>query len=108
MLQNNIYTITTVDRSSEYDEFNNRVWNNEYETNLAGNYEKIVTVNDDDIVEEALAEYEYKKSIINTKETRIDTRMKDLETEQAAINQMLQGLQKTINDNSERTMKWCG
>lgn len=108
MLQNNIYTITTVDRSSEYDEFNNRVWNNEYETNLAGNYEKIVTVNDDDIVEEALAEYKYKKSIINTKETRIDTRMKDLETEQAAINQMLQGLQKTINDNSERTMKWCG
>ena len=32
--------------------------------------------------------------------------MKNLETEQAAINQMLQGLEQVENDNIDRTMSW--
>lgn len=104
MLQNNIYTITTVDRTSTYDDENKAFkWSNEYSTDIATNSDNIVTVRDTDASNEALVEYEHKKSIINAKEKRIDARMKTLETELSAINQMIQGIESVRNDNIERT-----
>ena len=107
MLQNNIYMMTTVERDAEYDcNSGEYSWDNDYETDIASNFTNIFTVNDSDAREDALVEYEHKKAIINEKESRIDTRMKNLETEQAAINQMLQGLEQVKNDNTDRTMNW--
>ena len=109
MLQNNLYMITTVERTSEYDTKNDKFsWLNEYSTDIASNCNNIFTVSDSDARDQALAEYEYKKSIINEKETRIDTRMQDLETEQAAIKQMIESVKKVKNDNIERTMNVMG
>ena len=107
MLQNNTYRLTTVDRNYELNtDSGNYQWINNYKTDIASNFTNIFTVNDSDAQEEALIKYENEKNIINQKETRIDTRMKDLETELAAINQMLQGLDQVKNDNIDRTMAW--
>ena len=65
-------------------------------------------MNDTDLREQALVDYEYKKSIISQKESRIDTRMQDLQTEQSAINQMLQGLETVKKENIDRTMNIFG
>ena len=46
---------------------------------------------------------EKEKEYDGQKETRIDTRMQDLETEQAAINEMIKGIETVRDDNSERT-----
>ena len=104
MLQNNIYTLTTVDRGAEYngngDEF---VLSNKYETDIASNFTNIVMVNDSDAREEALIKYENEKAIINAKESRIDTKMQDLQTEQAAVSQMIQSIDKQKSDNIDRT-----
>ena len=105
MLQNNLFMMTTVERETEYDENSGEyLWDNDYTTDIASNFNNIFIVNDSDAREDAMIEYEHKKAIINEKESRIDTRMKNLETEQAAINQMLQGLEQVENDNIERTM----
>ena len=42
-------------------------------------------------------------AIINAKESRIDTKMQDLQTEQAAVSQMIQSIEKQKSDNSDRT-----
>ena len=103
MLQNNMYTLTTVNTNRELDsETGEYTWENSYETDIASNFDNVFTVNDNSAANEAMAEYEYKKNIINEKETRIDTRMQDLETEQSAINQMIQGIEQVRNDNTER------
>ena len=70
-----------------------------YDQDLASNYDNIYIVKDSDAANEALAEYEYKKSLINEKESRIDTRIQDLKTEQAAIQKMLDTINKVKNDN---------
>ncbi len=104
MLQNNMYMITTVNREKETDSASGEIsWENSYETNIASNFTNIYSVNDNSAVNEAMSEYEYQKSIINEKETRIDTRMTDLETEQSAISQMIQGIEQVCKDNIERT-----
>ncbi len=99
MLQNNRYYITTVETATDDDgkEYF------EYDTNSATNFDNIFQVNDSDAQEAALVEYEYQKSIINEKESRIDTRMQNLETEQSAINEMIKGIETVRNDNTERT-----
>ena len=99
MLQNNQFYITTIEANTneEGEEYF------EYDTNIASNFENIFTVNDSDAANEALAEYEYQKSIINEKESRIDTRMQNLETEQSAINEMIKGIETVRDDNTERT-----
>ena len=103
MLQNNLYTLTTVTREKEYDEnVGEYIWENSYETDIASNFTNVYSVNDSSVQNEALAEYEYQKSIINQKETRIDTRMQNLQTEQSAISQMIQGIEQVRNDNTER------
>ncbi len=111
MLQNNLYMMTTVEqnRNVDYDENSNEYiisWDNNYTSNIASNFSNIFTVNDSDAREDALVEYEYQKSIISQKETKIDTRMQDLETEQSAINQMIQSVENVENDNIKRTMEW--
>ncbi len=114
MLQNNYYTITTLDRelveTGKCDKCDGPCFDykNTYTSSIASNFNKLFIVNDEDIREQALVDYEYEKSIINQKEQRIDTRMKNLETEQAAINQMMKGLETVRNDNISRTMEMYG
>lgn len=109
MLQNNLYTMTTVEREVEFDENSSEYeWDNDYETDIASNFGNIFMVNDSNAQEEALIEYEYEKGIINAKETKIDTRMKNLETELAAINQMLKSLEQVKGENIDKTMNVFG
>lgn len=111
MLQNGAYSITTMERSLYTDgqnEDGTAKFRYEYSTDIAENDTHVYKVNDTDVQNEALVEYEYKKSIINTKETRIDTRMDNLKTEQSAIQQMLQGIEQVRNDNIERTFSIFG
>lgn len=106
MLQNNLYTITTIEENSNYDDeekYDSSKKNKfNYTTDIASNFDKIFMVNDEDSREQALVEYEAEKYRISAKEKRIDQRMKNLETEQSAINQMIQGIEQVRNDNSER------
>ena len=99
MLQNNQYYITTM--KEQVDTEGKEYY--EYNTDIASNFENVYPVNDTDLQNEAMIDYEYEKSIINEKETRIDTRMQNLETEQSAINEMIKGIETVRNDNSERT-----
>lgn len=104
MLQNNMYMITTVDRNSEYNKNGDEyMFVNEYESDIATNHTNIFKVNDSDAREEALIEYEYEKGIISAKEAKIDARMQDLQTEQAAVSQMIQSIEQVKNDNVDRT-----
>ena len=96
MFQNNEYTITTISDNDDDGKF-------EYDTSIASNFYNVITVNDSDARNEAQVEYEYQKSIINEKESRIDTRMKNLETEQSAIVKMLESINQVKEDNIERT-----
>ena len=100
MLQNNMYTITTMEQCTD-DEGDDYF---EYDTHIASNFKHIISVNDNAAQELALAEYEYEKNIINEKESRIDTRMKDLETEQSAIVEMIKSIESVKDENIERHM----
>lgn len=102
MFKNNNYYITEMTKNDFYDEkseTDNYLYS--YDQDLASNYDNIYIVKDSDAANEALAEYEYKKSLINEKESRIDTRIQDLKTEQAAIQKMLDTINKVKNDNIE-------
>ena len=105
MMQNNLYTITTIeentnyDADEQYDSYKKNKFN--YSTDIASNFNKVFYVNDEDARQEALTNYEYEKSVVNAKESRIDTRMKNLETEQSAINQMIKGIEQVEKDNIE-------
>ena len=105
VLQNNLYTITTVTRSSSTDENGDTKYSNSYNTTIASNVENIVKVSDNEIREKALSEYEYKKSIITAKENKLDLKMQDLETEQSSIKVMIESIEKQAQDNTENTMK---
>ena len=99
MLQNNQYFITTL--TPQTNEDGEEYF--EYSTDLASNFENIFSVNDTDAQNEAQVKYEYEKSIISEKESRADTRMQNLQTEQSAINEMIKGIETVRNDNTERT-----
>ncbi len=104
MLQNNFYNITTMERNSLYEEdaYESSKQNKyNYETDLASNFDKIFQVNDENVRQEAQANYENKKLIINAKESKIDTMMKNLETEQSAISKMIEGIEQVKKDNIE-------
>ena len=106
MFQNNSYYITTINKNQCYDKdstYGSTNYEYYYDTSVASNFDKIFAVNDSDARDEALVEYEYQKSLINSKESRIDTRMKNLETEQSAISKMLESIDKVKSDNIERT-----
>ena len=99
MLQNNQYLITTMEleTNSEGEEFYS------YTSSPATSMERIFQVEDSSIQDLALAEYETKKNTINEKESRIDTRQANLETELSAINEMIKGIETVKGDNEERT-----
>lgn len=106
VFQNNKYCVTTITENQCFNEGLPEGSNNTkffYDTNIASNFDNIFMVNDSDIRNEALVKYEYDKSVINAKESRIDTRMKNLETEQSAITKMLESIDQVKNDNIERT-----
>lgn len=104
MFQNNQYFITTMvdDTDSEGNPFV------DYNQKLASDFDNIVQVNDSAYQQEALVEYEHEKAIINEKESRIDVRMQNLETEQSAINEMIKGVEKVRDDNKDRTFSIFG
>ena len=105
MLQNNMYTITVPERETKYNEKTKKCESfNTYDTTLASNFGNVVAVNDDNITEKAMADYQYKKSLINEKENRIDIRMENLKTEQSAIKQMIESIEKQKDDNIDRTL----
>jgi len=109
MFQNNLYTITVTNRETTYDSESKKCSSfNTYDTTLASNFSNIIEVNDNDIRDKALSDYQYKKSIINEKENRIDIRMDNLKTEQSAIKQMLEGIQAVMNNNIEKTFNLYG
>ena len=109
MLQNNEYYITTMAKNENEETMNangerkSNVNKYVYNTDLWSNTDKIFAVNDEYIRQEALTDYEYQKSIISAKESRVDERMRNLETEQSAIKQMIQGVEQVRNKNVERT-----
>ena len=109
--QNNRYTITTISENSCYDENQEPSSRNckfYYDTSLASDFKNIFMVNDSEIREQALVDYEYKKGVISAKESRIDQRMKNLETEQASVKKMMESITKVKEDNIERTMNLWG
>ena len=105
VLQNGNYSITQVGRIEEYDDRTDTVTRtNNYQTNIATNFDNIVTVSDSEIREEAYVKYQKEKSIIEKKENQIDIKMKNLDTELSAINEMIKGIETVRNDNADRTM----
>jgi len=107
MFQNNCYFVTTMTRNSCFDETQEEDsinWKYEYDTSTAATFDKIITINDNDAATLALAKYEEQKRKISDKESRIDLKMKDLETQQSAIKEMIEAIKKTKEDNIERTM----
>lgn len=97
MLQNNQFYITTMKETED----DNGKTKYEYDSSIASNIDNIFTVNDADAQNEAQVQYEYEKSVINEKESRIDQRMQNLETEQSAINEMIKGIESVRDKNIE-------
>lgn len=97
MLQNNQYYVTTMATNTD----DNSKQKYEYHSTIASNMDNIFTVNDSATMQQAQADYEYEKNIINSKESRIDQRMQNLETEQSAINEMIKGIESVRNKNVE-------
>ena len=108
MFQNNAYYITTMKKNDCYDESFGDVpqnWKYEYDSSLASDYENIIAVNANDTVRKAQAKYEAEKTKLNQKETRIDLKMEDLETEQSAIEKMIESIKNVEKENIDRTFK---
>ena len=95
VLQNGMYNITKAERG------NDGQW--DYDESAATTCQNIYQVADSSAENKATAEYELEKTRIQNKEEAIDVRMKKLETEQSAINEMLESYRSMINDNAERT-----
>lgn len=105
MLQNNYYTITTIGEKEVYnDKTGQYETRNSYDTDIALNCNYVFSVSDSEKREDARSEYESKKAIISAKESILDTEMKNLQTEESALAQEIQSLEKIKNDNIERTM----
>ena len=104
MLQNNQFMITTVNRSSEYDEKNGIISSqNDYDMSLPSQLPNLAMVSDSDAREDALIDYEARKERVSAKETMIDLEIKNKETELEAIKNMIESVLKVKNDNIERT-----
>ena len=106
MLQNNLFTLTTVENTEQYDARQNAYVNKKiYTTNFAANCSKLICVTDTEAQEEATTKYEYEKAIINEKESRIDERMSILQTELQANNAQKEALKSIIQENTDRNFK---
>jgi hypothetical protein len=107
MLQNNIYTLTSVSRDTEcLDWCEDKQWHNSYTTDIASNCTNVFAVSDSDANEVALVEYQNKKDAIKVKESRIDVRMKNLETELSATNNFMKSVEEAIKKNTENLKLW--
>ena len=105
VLQNNMYYVTTMKKNED------KCCNDLeyiYDMDIASNFNNFFSVNDSEKQNEALAEYEYEKQKINQKETVIDTRMANLETELKAVQGKKETLERNLKDNVERTMSLFG
>ena len=58
---------------------------------------------DDKDLAKAKAEYEHDMKVINRKDTKFDTELKNLETERNSLNTMLESVKKVKDDNIDRT-----
>ena len=103
-LQNNILFITTVDRYKVETGNNQYAYENSYDTNIALNFDKVIQVNDADFRDQALVEYEEQKSKIKNKENVIDIQIQKCNTEQAAIQQMMEWMSKVIQNNIDNNL----
>ena len=104
MLQNGIFNITNVERDCIRNDYTGEYsYRNYYTTDPALNCSNIVQVNDADKNNQAFIEYENAKNRINEKESRINIRQQNLETEQAAIKQMIESIKNVMNNNVENT-----
>lgn len=103
MLQNGMFTITNVQRNMVQNG-NDISYENTYDTDIALNCKNIIQVSDSEYRDDALVKYENEKSLINAKETKIDTRMKNLELEQSSIKQMVESIKQVMNNNIEQNM----
>ena len=108
MFQNNMYTLTNVECNPTYDEVQHEIiWNNGYETSTANSCTNIYQVSDSDKRKEAEAQYEAARARIQAKETPLDTRAENLKTEQSAIQNMIESIQKVLDDNIQRSGKFA-
>ncbi len=111
MFQNNQYFITSIDKTSDYNPDTPeslKEYYYTYTTDLAANTENIYAVNDSDLQNQALVEYEYKKQVLSDKESRIDQRMQNLKTEKSAITNMMETLKKFTKDGIEARFNLWG
>ncbi len=95
ILQTGTYNITKAERGNDGE------W--DYDESAATTCQNIYQVSDSSAENKATVEYELEKTRIQNKEDAIDVRMKKLETEQSAINEMLESYRSMIDDNVERT-----
>ncbi|MCR5266503.1 MAG: hypothetical protein K6E29_07930 [Cyanobacteria bacterium RUI128] len=98
MLENNTYFVTEAREKTKETGY-------VYTTKLATTITKIYQVHDSNAENQALAEYESAKTLIQMKEKKVDARMQRLETEQEVINTELQSIEKVRNENIDRTFK---
>lgn len=110
MLMNGTYAITRTTRTKSESETEPGVYNytNKYETDIATNCKNVIQVSDTDAKDLALIKYEHEKAIINSKESAIDTKMKNLETEQSAIKQMMESTKNVIKSNIDKNLNVFG
>jgi len=103
MLQNNMFTITTVDRRDVSMDFSEDYYEKSiYSTDIATNMTNIVQVRDQEAMLEENSRYEEKKRIINKKETAIDLKIKEEEMKIQSWNVIKESLAKTIESNKDR------
>ena len=95
ILQTGVYNITKAERGSDGE------W--DYDESAATTCQNVYQVTDKNEQTKATAEYEKEKTRLERKEDAIDIRMKKLETEQSAINEMLESYRSMIDDNVDRT-----
>ncbi len=95
ILQTGTYNITKAERGNDGE------W--DYDESAATTCQNVYQVSDSGAENKATVEYELEKTRIQNKEEAIDVRMKKLETEQSAINEMLESYRSMIDDNIDRT-----
>lgn len=99
VLQTGLYNITQADKSVNG-------W--EYDESSPTTCQNIFQVSDQNAINRADQEYEREKTRLHKKETAIDVEMKNLETEQSALNEMRESIRNQIDENVERTFKTFG
>ena len=95
VLQNGMYNITKAERGDDGQ------W--DYDESAATTCQNVYQVSDSGAQNKATAEYELEKTRLERKEEQIDVKMQKLETEQNAINEMLESYRSMIDDNVDRT-----